>query len=82
MKKVIKYETIDGKTFSNQKNATIHINKIYSDKVTHLSLEAIKRMPDVRYQDMMEFIDDYLIHFEKLIEIRKDLELIDTIDED
>lgn len=81
MRKVIKYETLDGKAFSYEKNARVHINKLYGERLTFISLEAIKKMPNVKYQDMMEFIDEYLHHFEKAIEIKKDITLINDSEE-
>lgn len=72
MKKVTKYQTLDGVLHDTEQAARHHADKVYGVVLSSLAQEALRVE---KYSDMLEFFNKNLDRFLKLQTLKDDMKL-------
>lgn len=74
MKRVTKFETLDGKLFDSERDAKRHAEKRYGDALLSLG----RRLTHQSYTFVTDFIDENLEAFIQLKALKQDYDLIEN----
>jgi len=72
MKLVTMVQTNDGKLHDSRWEAEKHVKKLYSDLLLKLARDLTNQM---KYVETAEYLDNHLLDFAKLTELKNDLKL-------
>lgn len=73
MKKVTMVQTFDDALHDSHRAAKAHLDKLYSDTLTHIGHKLAKC--DGKYSKLLECVDENLRGFETLLIIKQDMDM-------